>query len=76
MRERLELGNLELFDRQLKNNTGMRTCMKPHLKLTKIPTRIESFKEPKTQFGRRMVGRIKSAHKTKQKTIGTRCKSN
>jgi hypothetical protein len=49
--ECLELGNLELFDRQLKNSTETRTCKKPHLKLTKIPTRIESFKEPKTQFG-------------------------
>jgi hypothetical protein len=46
--EHLELGNLELFDQQLKNNIGTRTCKKPHLKLTKIPTRIESFKEPKT----------------------------
>jgi hypothetical protein len=49
--ERLELGNLELFDQELQNNTRTRTCKKPHLKLRKIPTRIESFKELKTQFG-------------------------
>jgi hypothetical protein len=48
--ECLELDNHELFDQQLKNNTRTRTCKKLHLKLTKIPTRIESFKEPKTQF--------------------------